>query len=149
MKETHEELQIIHAKNTAETGLVKDAFEKNMGNLEREVQSLKREWKNYKEKEEEGLADVVLELKNTKTQNQYALTSLLKDTTAELKQNFSLFGKELKDLKKTRLDKKGGLMQELEILRCTFNEKIEAERKKRAEYEEIVLVLLDKTCEQG
>lgn len=70
VKETNEELQIIHAKNTAETGLVKEAFEKNMGNLDREVQSLKREWKNYKEKEEEGLADAVLELKNAKTQNQ-------------------------------------------------------------------------------
>lgn len=69
MKETNEELHIIHAKNTAETGLVKDAFEKNMGNLDREVQSLKREWKNYKEKEEEGLADAVLELRNAKNQN--------------------------------------------------------------------------------
>lgn len=77
------------------------------------------------------------------------MTSLLKDTTAELKQKFSSFGKELKDLKKARLEKKGGLMQELDLLRCTFSEKIEAERKKRAEYEEIVLVLLDKTCEQG
>lgn len=124
MKETNEELQILHAKNAAETGLAKDAFEKNMGNLDREVQSLKREWKNCKEKEEEGLADAVLELKNAKTQNQEALTSLLKDTTAELKQKFSSFGKELKDLRKARLDKKGGLMQELDFLRCTFNEKI-------------------------
>lgn len=70
MKETNEELQIIHAKNQAETGLVKDGFEKNMGNLEREVQSLKREWKNFKEKQEEDLADAVLELKHAKHQNQ-------------------------------------------------------------------------------
>lgn len=41
-----------------------------MNNLEREVQSLKREWKKLKEKEEEGLTDAVLELKTAKQQNQ-------------------------------------------------------------------------------
>lgn len=35
------------------------------------------------------------------------------------------------------------------MIRNTLNERVDAERKKRAEYEEIVLVLLDKTCEQG
>jgi hypothetical protein len=55
----------------------------------------------------------------------------------------------MRELKKARVDKKSGLMQELDLLRNTLNDKIEVERKKRAEYEEIVLVLLDKTCEQG
>ena len=40
--ETNEELQIIHAKNQAELGMVKDDFEKNIGSLDRKLGSLKR-----------------------------------------------------------------------------------------------------------
>jgi hypothetical protein len=52
LAETKEELQIIHGKNQAELGMVKTDFEKNMGSLDRELGSLKREWKNFKEKQE-------------------------------------------------------------------------------------------------
>ena len=89
------------------------------------------------------------ELRATRTENQSTLTALLKDTSTELKCKFAVFGREARDFKKARCEKKSCIMQELEILRNALSDKVEWERKKRAEYEDIVLVLLDKTCEQG
>jgi len=40
-------------------------------------------------------------------------------------------------------------MQQIEYLRGTLEQRLETERKNRAEYESIVLTLLDKTCSQG
>jgi hypothetical protein len=40
-------------------------------------------------------------------------------------------------------------MQSVEQLRGTLDQKVEKEKKNRADYESIVLTLLDKTCSQG
>jgi hypothetical protein len=65
-KETNEELQIIHAKNQAEVAMVRDGFEKNMGSLDRELASLKREWKSFKEEKEVSLSEAIGELRDVK-----------------------------------------------------------------------------------
>lgn len=113
IEETNQELAIIQGKNQAEMGAVKDDFEKNMGSLERELGSMKREWKNFKEKQEGVLAEAMNDLRNAKSDTQTTLTSLLKDTTMELKCKFATFGREARDLKKARNDRKATILQDL------------------------------------
>jgi hypothetical protein len=64
-----------------------------MGSLDRELASLKREWKNFKEKQEGVLSEAMGDLRMARTENQATLTSLLKDTSTELKCKFATFGR--------------------------------------------------------
>jgi hypothetical protein len=123
--ETKEELHIIHAKNQAELAMAKGEFDKNMSSLDRELGSLKREWKNFKEKQEGVLGEAMDELRAARTENQGAMVAILKDTNAELKCKFGAFGRDVKELKRVRTEKKSSLMQELEVLRNTLSEKVE------------------------
>lgn len=95
-----------------------------MGSLDRELVSLKREWKNFKEKQEGALGEAMTDLRTTKTNNQVTLTALLKDTSTELKCKFASFGREIKEVKRVRGEKKSGMMQELEMLRNTLNDRV-------------------------
>lgn len=95
-----------------------------MGTLDRQVTSLKREWKNFKEKQEGVLAEAMDELKAVRTQNQATLTTLLKDSTADIKCKFSALGKEVRETKRVRGEKKAGMMQELEMMRVIMSERV-------------------------
>ena len=117
LAETKEELNIIHGKNQAELANVKADFEKNIGSLDRELGSLKREWKNFKEKQEGVLNEAIDELRTVRVENQGSLVALLKDTNTELKCKFATFGRDVKELRRVRCEKKSCLMQELEGLR--------------------------------
>ena len=64
--ETAQQVTIIHNKSQAELAIGKDDFEKNMGTLDRQVTSLKREWKSFKERQEGVLAEAMDDLKAVK-----------------------------------------------------------------------------------
>ncbi len=53
------------------------------------------------------------------------MVALLKDTNAELKCKFAAFGRDVKELKRVRCEKKSSLMQELDMLRNSLSEKVE------------------------
>jgi hypothetical protein len=55
----------------------------------------------------------------------------------------------MKEAKRNRLEKTNAILQQIETLRGTLEVKIEADRRKRMQYDEIVLGLLNRTCDQG
>ena len=70
------------------------------------------------------LAEAMDELKAARTQNQATLTTLLKDSTADIKCKFAALGKEVRETKRVRGEKKAGMMEELEMMRVIMSERV-------------------------
>ena len=77
------------------------------------------------------------------------LKKSIANTSCEIKGKINSLSQELKETRKSRNQSTGSLMAMIEATRVKFDTFTENERRKRVEYDRIVLGLLDRTVDQG
>ena len=102
-----------------------------------------------KENGEGEIEEQVSNFKEGVKKDQNCLNKAFGSTSSDIKNKINIVSQELKDVKKSRKQSNKSLMGLLQQARVKFDQVTERQRRKRSQYDSIVLGLLDRTVEQG